>query len=147
MHGACGAGVRLLNTAFMLSILLVVNTCVAIALIVLILLQKTDPAAGGMFGGTSSAAQTVVRNPLARPTAWLAAAFMVLSLGMAVLAKGGGKEAAAGGSIMAEAELPSPAAMQPAMVPAAVLLATPTEVISPVMVPAASPTLVTPTQG
>jgi protein translocase SecG subunit len=82
----------------MLSILLVVNTCVAVALVVLILLQKTDPAAGGMFGGAGGTTQTVVRNPLARPTAWLAAAFMILSLAMAVLAKGGGKGEAHGRS-------------------------------------------------
>lgn len=101
----------------MLNILLIVNTCVAVALVVLILLQKTDPAAGGMFGGAGGTTQTVVRNPLARPTAWLAAAFMVLSLVMAVMAKGGGKEHGASDSVMAEATLPAPAAMQPAMLP------------------------------
>jgi preprotein translocase subunit SecG len=129
----------------MLSILLVVNTCVAVALVVLILLQKTDPAAGGMFGGAGGTTQTVVRNPLARPTAWLAATFMILSLAMAVLAKGGGK-GEAHGSIMAEANLPAPAALQPAMVPA-VLLSSPTTEVSPaLLVPAASPTIISSTQ-
>jgi preprotein translocase subunit SecG len=129
----------------MLSILLVVNTCVAVALVVLILLQKTDPAAGGMFGGAGGTTQTVVRNPLARPTAWLAAAFMILSLAMAVLAKGGGKGHVEG-SVMAEANLPAPAALQPAMVPTA-LLTSPTLEVSPaLLVPAASPTIISATQ-
>ena len=148
MQGPCPCVGWLLEADVMLSILLVINTCVAVALIILILLQKTDPAAGGMFGGTSGGGQTVVRNPLARPTAWLAGAFMVLSLLMAVLAKGGGKDHAAG-SIMNEAAvsaaLPAPAAAQVGMIPAA-LLTTPTTAVSPVLVPAASPTIVSVTQ-
>ncbi len=128
----------------MLSILLIVNTCVAVALIVLILLQKTDPAAGGMFGGTGGGGQTVVRNPLARPTAYLAGAFMVLSLVMAVLAKGGGKDAMGHDSVMTAAVLPAPAAVQAAMVSAT--LPVPAEV-SPASVPAAvSATTVSATQ-
>lgn len=57
-------------------ILLFVNAIVGILLIILILLQRSDPAAGGMFGG-SGASSVVVRNPLARPTAILAAIFLV----------------------------------------------------------------------
>lgn len=137
MQGPCRRRQRLLEADFMFSILLVINTCVAVALIILILLQKTDPAAGGMFGGTGGGGQTVVRNPLARPTAWLAGTFMVLSLAMAVLGKGGGKDHAAG-SVMAEAALPAPAAAQVGMIPAS-LLTTPTVAVSPAAVPAAAP--------
>jgi protein translocase SecG subunit len=57
-------------------ILLFVNAVVGILLIILILLQRSDPAAGGMFGG-SGASSVVVRNPLARPTAILAAIFLL----------------------------------------------------------------------
>ena len=73
----------------MMSVLLILNTCVAVALVILILLQKTDPSAGGMFGGAGGSTQTVVRNPLAKPTAILAGAFIVLTLTMAYVNKGG----------------------------------------------------------
>jgi preprotein translocase subunit SecG len=97
----------------MMSVLLIINTCVTVALVILILLQKTDPSSGGMFGGTGSS-QTVVRNPLAKPTAYLAAIFMVLTLALAYLNKGGEHKA---DSVMADiAALPAPAALQPAMV-------------------------------
>ncbi len=96
---------------------MVLNVFVCVALIVLVLLQKSDPASGGMFGGAGGTTQTVVRNPLARPTAFLAAAFLILSLTMAYLNKGAGKESSvmagevatpvAKGSIMPSA-LPAP---------------------------------------
>jgi preprotein translocase subunit SecG len=102
----------------MMSVLLIINTCVTVALVILILLQKTDPSSGGMFGGTGSS-QTVVRNPLAKPTAYLAAIFMVLTLALAYLNKGGEHKA---DSVMADiAALPAPAALQPAMVGQAIV--------------------------
>lgn len=94
----------------MLSILLIINAVICVALIILILLQRTDPSAGGMFGGTGGAGGPVIRNPLAKPTAYLAGLFLLLSLVMAYFAKGQG--GAAEQSVMAEA------AGEPALPPA-----------------------------
>lgn len=110
----------------MVSILLTINAMICVALIVLILLQRSDPASGGMFGGTGGTGGAVIRNPLARPTALLAAAFLVLSLLLAYLNKGSGHE----NSVMAEgatAETPVPA-------PAAPVAVTPT-LPSPALLP------------
>ena len=94
----------------MLSILLIINAIICVALIILILLQRTDPSAGGMFGGTGGAGGPVIRNPLAKSTAYLAGLFLLLSLVMAYFAKGQG--GAAEHSVMAEA------AGEPALPPA-----------------------------
>ena len=119
-----------------MSVLLIINTCVTVALVVLILLQKTDPSSGGMFGGTGGS-QTVVRNPLAKPTAYLAAVFMVLTLTMAYLNKGGEHKVE---SVMADvAALPAPAALQPAMVGDAVSVTVPEAVSASVPVAVVSP--------
>jgi protein translocase SecG subunit len=72
----------------MTAILLLVNALVAILMVILILLQRNDPASGGMFGGTGGGNQPVIRNPLARPTAFLAAVFLVNCLTIAYLTKG-----------------------------------------------------------
>jgi preprotein translocase subunit SecG len=131
----------------MLSTLLIIHTCVAVALVILILLQKTDPSSGGMFGGAGGGSHTVVRNPLARPTAILAAVFMVLSLVLAVLGKGGGSQQ---GSVMVEAALPvapSPAALQSGILPAmpTVITTSATQGVSPATV--VTPSSVSPSQG
>jgi preprotein translocase subunit SecG len=73
----------------MTAILLTINIIICAALVGLILLQRTDPSAGGMFGGTGGAGPAV-RNPLAKPTAYLAAAFMLISLVIAYTSKGEG---------------------------------------------------------
>lgn len=98
----------------MMSILLILNTCVAVALVILILLQKTDPASGGMFGGAGGGGGAVVRNPLAKPTAILAAAFIGLSLLMAYVNKGGEHKAE---SVMADVEHSAPAGNLTGMTP------------------------------
>jgi protein translocase SecG subunit len=72
----------------MTAILLLVNALVAILMIILILLQRNDPASGGMFGGTGGGNQPVIRNPLARPTAFLAAVFLINCITLAYLTKG-----------------------------------------------------------
>lgn len=74
---------------FMVSILLTLNALICAALIILILLQRSDPASGGMFGGAGGGGQTVVRNPLAKPTAILAALFLLFSIVTAIINKGG----------------------------------------------------------
>lgn len=68
-----------------MAILFLLNALVAIGLIILILLQRTDAGAGGAFGGGSGGGQVTVRNPLAKPTAILAAIFLVSSLVIAML--------------------------------------------------------------
>lgn len=104
----------------MVSILLTVNALICVALIILILLQRSDPASGGMFGGTGGGSQTVLRNPLARPTALLALAFLIISLVLAYLNEGAGH----GTSVMAEGVAPAPAqAVSPTLaLPAPALL-------------------------
>jgi preprotein translocase subunit SecG len=72
----------------MTALLLLVNALVAILMIILILLQRTDPASGGVFGGTGGGNQPIIRNPLARPTAFLAAVFLINCLAIAYLTKG-----------------------------------------------------------
>jgi len=73
----------------MVSILLTLNALICVALVLIILLQRSDPASGGMFGGTGGGGGAVVRNPLAKPTAILAALFLLFSVITAVLNKGG----------------------------------------------------------
>jgi preprotein translocase subunit SecG len=100
----------------MVTVLFTLNALICVALIILILLQRSDPASGGMFGGAGGGAQPVVRNPLAKPTALLAAAFLIFSLVLAILNKGAGHH----GSVMsnlpvAEASAPAVSPTVPAM--------------------------------
>lgn len=64
----------------MTAILLLINALVAFGLIILILLQRSDSNAGGAFGGMGGGGQPIIRNPLAKPTAILAAIFLSSSL-------------------------------------------------------------------
>lgn len=108
----------------MVSILLTINAIICVALVILILLQRSDTNSGGMFGGTGGT-QTIVRNPLAKPTAVLAALFLVFSLIAAYLNKGEGHAT----SVMADAH-PAPAEQH---LPEASLL--PADVTAPVVSP------------
>ncbi|NBX86579.1 MAG: preprotein translocase subunit SecG [Proteobacteria bacterium] len=115
----------------MMSLLLTLNTLICIALIVLILLQRSDPASGGMFGGTGGGgSQPVIRNPLARPTSILAALFLIFCLIMAVIAKGGSHST----SVMTEHS----ATATPPAIPTAEVSPT-TTIVEP------SPTIISPT--
>jgi preprotein translocase subunit SecG len=75
----------------MIAVLVVVHLLIAIALIVLILLQKTEGAAGGGFSLTSavnSMNQPRARaNPIGRATSVLGFCFFATSLGLALLAQ------------------------------------------------------------
>ena len=73
----------------MVSILFTLNAIICVALIILILLQRSESSSGGVFGGTGGGGGAVVRNPLARPTAILAGLFLLFSVLVAVLNKGG----------------------------------------------------------
>ena len=99
-------------TPFM-AILFLLNALVAVGLIILILLQRTDAGAGGAFGGGSAGGQVNIRNPLAKPTAILAAIFLVSSLVIAMLQHGA---AGHGGSVVdAAPATPSPTEPVPAL--------------------------------
>jgi preprotein translocase subunit SecG len=116
----------------MISVLMILNVFVCIALIVLVLMQKSDPASGGMFGGAGGTTQTVVRNPLARPTAYLAAIFLILTLVMAIVNKGASQQdSIMQGNIKAPAERGSimPTAL-PAPQPLAIVEPSPTDIVT-----------------
>src|SRR5690606_36925014 len=89
----------------MVNFILIIHLLIAIALISLVLIQKTDSSAmGGMAGGVS--ANNLARprsraNPLTRATTFLGIAFFATSLGLAIIAK---QQMTAGGSIL---DLPS----------------------------------------
>ncbi len=72
----------------MTAMLFLVNALTAAGLILLILLQRSDPATGGAFGGMGGGNQPIIRNPLAKPTAILAGIFLVTCLLIAYTQKG-----------------------------------------------------------
>jgi len=76
----------------MIAVLLVLHIMIAVALVGVILLQKSEGGALGMGGGGMSGFMTgrSTANLLTRTTAGLAAAFFLTSLGLAYLAGGGG---------------------------------------------------------
>lgn len=123
----------------MTSFLFVLNALVAAGLIVLILLQRSEGGAGGAFGGGSGGMQPIVRNPLAKPTAVLAAVFLANSLLIAYTQHGAGhvtsvmehaEETAAPAT--AEGELPAPLLdTANALMPAAEVSATANESTAP----------------
>ncbi|RYG61222.1 MAG: preprotein translocase subunit SecG [Alphaproteobacteria bacterium] len=117
--------------ACMVSVLLILNAIICVMLIVIILLQRSETGTGGVFGGTGGGGQSVVRNPLARPTAILAGLFLLFSVVTAVINKGGTH----GESVMlnapADASLPAPVLMP--------------ESVSATVAPVPAATTVTPT--
>lgn len=120
----------------MVSILLTLNALICVALIILILLQRSDPASGGMFGGAGGGGQTVVRNPLAKPTAILAALFLVFSIVTAIINKGGHHAS----TVMDATVEGQPVLPEASLVPGAPAVAMPDTVEVPVTaVPAVEP--------
>ncbi len=61
-------------------------------LVLAILLQKPDTSGGGIMGGANAGSGPVMRNPLVKPTAVLAALFMGSSLLLAVISTGSGRD-------------------------------------------------------
>lgn len=114
----------------MVSLLLTLNAIICVALIILILLQRSETGAGGVFGGTGGGGQAVVRNPLARPTAILAGLFLVFSIVTAVLNKGGTHHTSVMADAPAQTTLPAPSLI-PAPVSATVTPASTTIIITP----------------
>ncbi|MCP5404708.1 MAG: preprotein translocase subunit SecG [Pseudomonadaceae bacterium] len=114
----------------MTSILFLINAIVAVGLIILILLQRSEGGAGGAFGGGSGGMQPIVRNPLARPTAVLAAIFLINSLLIAYTQHGAGHAESVMAAHEAQAEAPASADGLPAPTldtPNPLMPATPTE--------------------
>lgn len=113
----------------MLAILLTVHILVAIALVGVILVQRSEGGAlgiGGSGGMGGFLAGRATANLLTRTTAILAVVFILTSLGLGKLASaerhGGslfGKPPAAGGEMPAPAETPTAPATPPAAVPPA----------------------------
>lgn len=120
----------------MVSILFTLNAIICVALIILILLQRSETGSGGMFGGTGGGAQPVVRNPLARPTAILAGLFLVFSVAVAMLNKGGGHE----GTVMTDGHAaPAPALPEATLLPESASATTPAPAPQPVVSPTEAP--------
>lgn len=113
----------------MYTLLIVVQVLVAVGIIGLILLQQGKGAdAGAAFGSGASSTVFGARgsaNFLSRTTAWLAAVFFAVSLGLAYLIQGAGRESHSVVDAMknqeATIEAPkteAPAGAQPAAAPA-----------------------------
>ena len=76
--------------SFLSPIVLTIHLMLTIALIGVVLLQKSEGGLGGLGGGMSGFMSTRgSTNLLTKTTRWLAAAFMVTSLGLAWLASHG----------------------------------------------------------
>lgn len=69
------------------NVLLVVNILIAIALVGVVLIQRSEGGGLGIGGGTAGGFMTTrgTANLLTRTTAILAALFMIASLGLAIL--------------------------------------------------------------
>jgi preprotein translocase subunit SecG len=77
----------------MLNVLLVIHLLIAIALVGVILLQRSEGGALGIGGGTGGGLMTgrAAGNLLTRATAVLVAVFFLTSLGLALIANGHSK--------------------------------------------------------
>ncbi len=80
----------------MLQVLLVVHLLIALALVGVILLQRSEGGALGIGGGGGMMTSRAAGNLLTRTTAILATGFFVTSLGLALIANSRGQA----GSIM-----------------------------------------------
>ena len=77
----------------MTAVILLIHVLIALAMVVVVLLQRSDGGAlgglgGGSFGGVMSGRQSA--NLLTRATAVLAGSFMLTSMVLAILASGAG---------------------------------------------------------
>ena len=95
----------------MTSVILVIHLILAIALVCIILLQRSEGGALGMGGGSGGSmggfmSGRATADLLTRTTAFLAAAFMITSMILAILASGDRKQ----GSIL---DKPLPTSEEP----------------------------------
>lgn len=91
----------------MATILLIIHLMVAIALVVLVLLQRSEGGALGIGGGGGLMTGRSAGNALTRGTAIAATIFFATSLGLVILAARGGS----GGSLL-DRVVPAPAGTQ-----------------------------------
>ena len=97
----------------MITVILIIHLILAISLVIAVLLQRSEGGALGIGGGGGMGGLMTARgsaNLLTRTTAVLAAAFMVTSLGLAILS-GGSTEPR---SILDQPGSQPPATSQPA---------------------------------
>ncbi|HEY1720832.1 MAG TPA: preprotein translocase subunit SecG [Magnetospirillaceae bacterium] len=96
----------------MLNVLLVIHLLIAIALVGVILLQRSEGGALGIGGGGGGGLMTgrAAGNLLTRATAILATVFFLTSLGLALIANGHGKPT----SLMNQTPAGAPAPAKPA---------------------------------
>lgn len=102
----------------MLNVLLVIHLLIAIALVGVILLQRSEGGALGIGGGGGVMTGRAAGNLLTRTTAILATGFILTSLGLALIANHRGQ----GGSIMDQppaSSAPAPTAPAAPAAPAA----------------------------
>tara|TARA_R110002110_G_scaffold260260_1_gene475822 strand:+ start:4555 stop:4911 length:357 start_codon:yes stop_codon:yes gene_type:complete len=102
------------------TIILVIHMLIGVALVGVVLMQKSEGGLGGLGGGGGGGGASggmggllgnrQTANLLTRSTGMLAAAFMVTSIGLAILANGGGST----GPIVNEAAPVHGGAMTPA---------------------------------
>ncbi len=100
----------------MLNVLIVIHLLLAVAMVGLILLQRSEGGALGIGGGGGVMSGRAAGNLLTHVTAILAGCFFVTSLGLALLSNERSKQ----GSIM-DAPIESPATPAAPQVPAAPL--------------------------
>ncbi len=100
----------------LITIILIIHLMIAIALVGVILIQKSEGGGLGMGGGGMSGFMTgrSTANLLTRTTAILATAFIVTSLGLAWLASGDHRPR----SIIDDAPIQTPAKAPESQVPA-----------------------------
>lgn len=99
----------------MITVILVVHLLIALALVGVILLQRSEGGALGIGGGPGLMTGRAAGNLLTRTTAILATCFFVTSMGLALLANGQSKPA----SIMDQPVPAQPAAPAQPAVPSA----------------------------
>ena len=95
------------------TVILVIHLVVAVALIAVVMLQRSEGGALGIGGGGGSAGNLFtargVGNALTRTTAWLAVAFFCTSIGLTVIATHRGS-----GSVIDGVAPPATTGTQPA---------------------------------
>ncbi|MBB4266613.1 preprotein translocase subunit SecG [Roseospira visakhapatnamensis] len=99
----------------MITVILVIHLLIAIAMVALILLQRSEGGAlgiGGSGGGPGLMSGRAAGNLLTRSTGVLAAAFMATSMTLAILASNGGRDGSVLDATPAD-DLAGPAALAP----------------------------------
>ena len=96
----------------MLNVIIVIHLLLALAMVGVILLQRSEGGALGIGGGGGMMSSRAAGNLLTRMTAILATGFFVTSLALALLANAHGRQ----GSLM-DAPIDAPQQQQPAPQP------------------------------